>query len=133
MTAHPQDVRPLRTSCASSGCSSSPAARVSAAHHSTSAPARLCQSRLAHRAPSARKAQQILDRYDNDTVTLVCDPDHFKEINDRLGHPAGAAVPAATAQRLAKRAGSTAAVGRLGGGEFSLTTRVGAPKRTALD
>ncbi|MFH9044919.1 GGDEF domain-containing protein [Streptomyces sp. NPDC017966] len=71
------------------------------------------------------KAQQILDRYANDTVTLICDLDHFKEINDRLGHPAGDAVLAATAQRLAKWAGSTAAVGRLGGDEFALTTRLG--------
>ncbi|MFJ8768978.1 diguanylate cyclase domain-containing protein [Streptomyces clavifer] len=46
------------------------------------------------------------------------DLDHFKQIKDTLGHAAGNAVIAATAERLSTWAGSRAAVGRLGGDEF---------------
>ncbi|MFD9541407.1 GGDEF domain-containing protein [Streptomyces sp. NPDC060022] len=56
------------------------------------------------------------------------DLDHFKQINDTLGHAAGDAVIAATADRLSTWAGNRAAVGRLGGDEFALTLRI-APER----
>ncbi|MFE2911437.1 GGDEF domain-containing protein [Kitasatospora indigofera] len=49
---------------------------------------------------------------------LLVDLDHFKEINDRHGHPAGDAVLAATGRRLAEWAGAVSAVARLGGDEF---------------
>ncbi|WP_327436547.1 diguanylate cyclase domain-containing protein [Streptomyces sp. NBC_01201] len=48
------------------------------------------------------------------------DLDHFKAIDDTLGHAAGDAVISATADRLSAWTGSRAAVGRLGGDEFAL-------------
>lgn len=76
------------------------------------------------------KARQILDRY-TDTAVLMCDLDHFKAINDTLGHAAGDAVISATADRLRAWAGNRAAVGRLGGDEFALTLRIAPERRQA--
>ncbi|MFF8431120.1 GGDEF domain-containing protein [Streptomyces sp. NPDC016566] len=45
---------------------------------------------------------------------------HFKAVNDTMGHPAGDAVLAATAARLTAWAGPRASVGRLGGDEFAV-------------
>lgn len=70
------------------------------------------------------KARQILDRYTETATVIMCDLDHLKRINDTLGHLAGDAVIAATADRLSTWAGSRAAVGRLGGDEFALTLRI---------
>lgn len=71
------------------------------------------------------KARQILTRYSDSSLVVICDLDHFKEINDSRGHATGDAVLAATAQRLTAWAGSRAAVGRLGGDEFAVTLRIG--------
>ncbi|MGA5318764.1 GGDEF domain-containing protein [Streptomyces pseudogriseolus] len=51
---------------------------------------------------------------------VLVDQDHFKAVNDTMGHPAGDAVLAATAARLTAWAGQRAAVGRLGGDEFAV-------------
>ncbi|WP_443079715.1 GGDEF domain-containing protein [Streptomyces sp. NBC_01717] len=77
------------------------------------------------------KARQILTRYsDSDSaLVVICDLDHFKEINDSRGHATGDAVLAATAQRLTAWAGNRAAVGRLGGDEFAVTLRIGPGRR----
>ncbi|MCX4766728.1 GGDEF domain-containing protein [Streptomyces sp. NBC_01275] len=56
---------------------------------------------------------------------------HFKDINDMLGHPAGDAGLQATASRLRAWAGSRAAVGRLGGDEFAIVLPVEAADRRA--
>ncbi|MEU9529725.1 GGDEF domain-containing protein [Streptomyces sp. NPDC048210] len=77
------------------------------------------------------KARQILDRYTDTATVLMCDLDHFKAINDTLGHAAGDAVISATADRLSAWAGSRAAVGRLGGDEFALTLRIAPERRQA--
>ncbi|MGW2612826.1 GGDEF domain-containing protein [Streptomyces mirabilis] len=65
------------------------------------------------------RARQILRRRDRCVCVVLVDQDHFKDINDTLGHPAGDAVLQATAARLTAWAGPRASVGRLGGDEFA--------------
>ncbi|MBK3585353.1 GGDEF domain-containing protein [Streptomyces sp. MBT57] len=66
------------------------------------------------------RARRLLARH-GDTITVVMvDADHFKQINDTLGHAAGDAVLAAFGARLTAWAGPRAAVGRLGGDEFAV-------------
>ncbi|MEU3855658.1 GGDEF domain-containing protein [Streptomyces sp. NPDC029554] len=65
------------------------------------------------------RARRLLARHDDDAVVVLVDQDHFKAVNDTLGHAAGDTVLAATAARLTAWAGPRAAVGRLGGDEFA--------------
>ncbi|MFJ1560715.1 GGDEF domain-containing protein [Streptomyces mirabilis] len=69
-------------------------------------------------------------RTDHEIDFLVRE-NHFKDVNDTLGHPAGDAVLQATATRLSAWAGSRAAVGRLGGDEFAIVLPVEAAHRDA--
>jgi diguanylate cyclase (GGDEF)-like protein len=54
------------------------------------------------------------------TVMVVADLDHFKQINDTLGHAAGDQVIAAFAGVLTECAMPDAVVGRIGGEEFAV-------------
>ncbi|MYM35867.1 diguanylate cyclase [Duganella sp. FT94W] len=55
-----------------------------------------------------------------DMALIVLDIDHFKWINDDFGHPAGDTVIKTVVSCLRKLLGSDAAVGRVGGEEFSV-------------
>ncbi len=75
------------------------------------------------------KARQLLRRHGDDVLVVLVDQDHFKSVNDTLGHAAGDAVLTATAARLQAWAGPRAAVGRLGGDEFAIVLRVEPERR----
>ncbi len=51
---------------------------------------------------------------------LLLDLDHFKQVNDRHGHPVGDAVLVAAAQCMQETARDNDCVGRIGGEEFAI-------------
>ncbi|MDT8990250.1 GGDEF domain-containing protein [Curvibacter sp. APW13] len=57
-------------------------------------------------------------RADSTTAILLLDLDHFKQVNDSWGHPAGDAVLRHVASLLTGTVRNTDLVGRLGGEEF---------------
>ena len=59
-------------------------------------------------------------RYGGQGAVLVIDVDHFKSINDALGHAVGDQVLARLAALLRDRVRATDVVGRLGGDEFTV-------------
>ncbi|MGW0421007.1 GGDEF domain-containing protein [Streptomyces sp. NPDC003015] len=63
------------------------------------------------------RAHRLLARHGGNTALLMVDADHFKAVNDTMGHPAGDAVLMAFGARLTAWAGPRAAVGRLGGAD----------------
>jgi diguanylate cyclase (GGDEF)-like protein/PAS domain S-box-containing protein len=71
----------------------------------------LMHARLVH-------ALERTQRKDSKIAILFLDLDHFKNINDSLGHPAGDEVLQATAKRLAQRVREEDTLARLGGDEF---------------
>jgi diguanylate cyclase (GGDEF)-like protein len=67
-----------------------------------------------------------------DMALLLIDLDHFKEVNDTLGHAAGDQLLGVVGQRLSKIVGHQHFVARLGGDEFGILVRDNA-ERQALD
>jgi diguanylate cyclase (GGDEF)-like protein len=59
-------------------------------------------------------------RYGVDGALLMLDLDHFKQVNDTLGHPAGDRVIAEIAAVLRGRTRETDVLARLGGDEFAI-------------
>jgi diguanylate cyclase (GGDEF)-like protein len=59
-------------------------------------------------------------RYGTPGALLMLDLDHFKQVNDTLGHPAGDRVIADIGSVLHSRARETDVVARLGGDEFAI-------------
>jgi diguanylate cyclase (GGDEF)-like protein len=67
------------------------------------------------------------------TVALVAvDLDRFKDVNDRLGHPAGDAVLKETARRISEAVGLSHEISRIGGDEFLIALK-GAGAEQALE
>lgn len=65
--------------------------------------------------------EQVLHRWQRHGAKfalIVIDLDHFKQINDRLGHEAGDAVLVATAARISRAIRASDTVARYGGDEF---------------
>jgi diguanylate cyclase (GGDEF)-like protein len=57
-------------------------------------------------------------RYGTPLAVLMADLDHFKEVNDRYGHPAGDTVLQGVAERLLNSLRATDTAGRYGGEEL---------------
>lgn len=55
-----------------------------------------------------------------DMALIVLDIDHFKQVNDDFGHPAGDAVIQAVVRCLSRLLGERVSIGRVGGEEFSV-------------
>lgn len=67
----------------------------------------------------AARLRETVDRAGDRAVTIVmCDIDHFKQVNDRHGHPAGDRVLRHFADVLRRHLRPGDVVGRLGGEEF---------------
>ncbi|KMO32651.1 diguanylate cyclase [Methylobacterium variabile] len=98
------------------------------AHHDalTGLPNRvLFHRRLAEAAADARATGAPLG--------LLClDLDHFKIVNDTLGHPAGDALLRQVAERLRACLGADGLVARLGGDEFAILSPAGLPALPGL-
>ena len=73
----------------------------------------LLEDRLCQAIASARRERRMV-------ALVVIDLDHFKEINDTLGHVAGDRVLQQTAERLQGVLRATDTVARLGGDEFAI-------------
>ncbi len=67
-----------------------------------------------------RQALEVARRYGDNFALLLLDLDHFKQINDSRGHPAGDAVLKEISRRLSTCARTTDLVARLGGDEFAI-------------
>ena len=69
------------------------------------------------------KMQAESERTSTPCAVIMADVDHFKQINDSHGHPAGDRVLQAVAQTLREQVREYDAVGRYGGEEFLILLR----------
>jgi diguanylate cyclase (GGDEF)-like protein/PAS domain S-box-containing protein len=80
---------------------------------------------LAHHDPLTGLANRTLfqirlsEAQGNEVAVLLLDLDHFKEVNDALGHPVGDVLLVSVANRLRGALGDNVTIARLGGDEFA--------------
>ena len=82
---------------------------------------------LANRRVFMEAVQQAIaraERGDKGFAVLYLDLDHFKDVNDTLGHPAGDDLLCAVAERLRANARKADIVARFGGDEFAVMAAV---------
>ncbi|MET9497446.1 GGDEF domain-containing protein [Streptomyces sp. NPDC006552] len=74
------------------------------------------------------RGRRLLARHGDKVTVVMVDADHFKQINDGMGHEAGDTVLAAFGVRLTAWAGPRASIGRLGGDEFGVVLELPASR-----
>jgi diguanylate cyclase (GGDEF)-like protein/PAS domain S-box-containing protein len=89
---------------------------------------------LPNRAQLRHLIEQAIDGcHDGQNVALLfLDIDHFKDVNDTLGHSAGDELLVELTRRLRARTQSGDILGRLGGDEFVIVLPNGGPARASL-
>ena len=78
---------------------------------------------LANRTLLTTATERALERSTGTVALLLIDLDHFKDVNDTLGHAVGDELLVAVAERLLEQASSNDLVARLGGDEFVVLVR----------
>ncbi|MCQ0989427.1 GGDEF domain-containing protein [Jiella marina] len=74
----------------------------------------------------------LVGRPDLGLMVLIVDADHFKQINDSLGHPVGDQALKKIAATLMRSVRGSDAVGRLGGEEFVISLPCSDPQKGAM-
>lgn len=83
--------------------------------------------------PNRARFAELLDGLPDPSTVLLIDLDHFREVNDTLGHAHGDRLLRQAARRLATEVGRAGIVARLGGDEFGvLAPRAGATEAAPL-
>ncbi len=77
-------------------------------------------TRIYNRRALAEAGRRALAAGPRDVAVLLIDVDHFKSVNDTLGHQAGDGVLAAIAETLSGNCRQTDIIGRQGGEEFCI-------------
>ena len=73
-----------------------------------------------HFQSQARHALAVCERTQEPVALLLCDIDHFKQVNDTHGHAVGDQVLQAVSQRMAKQLGLNTAMARISSNAFGL-------------